>query len=48
MRLNAHFDMLPDRAFQKRGFGRAPATLEGGKGGGGGSAPAADPNIGIA
>jgi hypothetical protein len=47
MRLNAHFDMLPDRAFEKRGFGRAPATLEGGKGGGGG-APAADPNIGIA
>ena len=35
MRLNAHFDMLPDRAFEKRGFGRAPATLEGGKGGGG-------------
>ena len=47
MRLNAHFDMLPERAFEKRGFGRAPATLEGGKGGGG-SAPAADPNIGIA
>lgn len=47
MRLNAHFDMLPDRAFEKRGFGRAPATLEGGKGGGGG-APAPDPNIGIA
>jgi len=47
MRLNAHFDMLPERAFQKRGFGRAPATLEGGKGGGG-SAPAADPNIGLA
>jgi hypothetical protein len=39
--------MLPDRAFEKRGFGRAPATLEGGKGGGGG-APAPDPNIGIA
>jgi hypothetical protein len=36
MRLNAHFDMLPERAFEKRGFGRAPATLEGGKGGGGG------------
>ena len=34
MRLNAHFDMLPERAFQKRGFGGAPATLEGGKGGG--------------
>jgi hypothetical protein len=47
MRLNAHFDMLPDRAFEKRGFGRAPATLEGGKGGGGG-APAPDPNIGAA
>jgi hypothetical protein len=47
MRLNAHFDMLPDRAFEKRGFGRAPSTLEGGKGGGG-SAPAADPNIGLA
>jgi hypothetical protein len=38
--------MLPDRAFEKRGFGRAPATLEGGKGGGG--APAPDPNIGAA
>jgi hypothetical protein len=37
MRLDAHFDMLPVRAFQKRGFGNAPATLEGGgKGGGGG------------
>lgn len=37
MRLDAHFDMLPVRAFQKRGFGSAPATLEGGgKGGGGG------------
>jgi hypothetical protein len=36
MRLDAHFDMLPERAFTKRGFGRAPATLEGGKGGGGG------------
>ena len=47
MRLNAHFDMLPDRAFEKRGFGRAPATLEGSKGGGG-SAPSPDPNIGIA
>jgi hypothetical protein len=47
MRLDAHFDMLPERAFEKRGFGRAPATLEGGKGGGG-SAPAADPNIGLA
>jgi hypothetical protein len=39
MRLNAHFDMLPERAFEKRGFGRAPATLEGGKGGGGSPAP---------
>ena len=47
MRLNAHFDMLPERAFQKRGFGSAPATLEGGKGGGG-SAPSPDPNIGLA
>jgi hypothetical protein len=36
MRLDAHFDMLPERAFEKRGFGSAPATLEGGKGGGGG------------
>lgn len=47
MRLDAHFDMLPDRAFKKRGFGRAPATLEGG-GKGGGSAPSPDPNIGKA
>lgn len=47
MRLDAHFDMLPERAFEKRGFGRGPATLEGGKGGGG-SAPAPDPNIGLA
>lgn len=40
MRLDAHFDMLPVRAFQKRGFGSAPATLEGGgKGGGGGGGP---------
>jgi hypothetical protein len=47
MRLNAHFDMLPERAFEKRGFGfTRPGTLEGGKGGGG--APAADPNIGLA
>lgn len=46
MRLDAHFDMLPARAFQKRGFGRSPATLEGGKGGG--SAPSPDPNIGLA
>jgi len=43
-----HFDMLPERAFQKIGFsGHARMTLEGGKGGGG-SAPSADPNIGIA
>lgn len=48
MRLDAHFDMLPSRAFQKRGFGRAPATLEGGGKGGGGSAPSPDPNIGFA
>lgn len=47
MRLNAHFDMLPDRAFEKRGFGfTRPSTLEGGKGGG--SAPSPDPNIGLA
>ena len=39
-----HFDMLPERAFQKIG-GRM--TLEGGKGGGG-SMPSPDPNIGIA
>ena len=33
MRYN-HFSMLPERAFEKRGFGsRAPATLEGGGGG---------------
>ncbi len=44
-----HFDMLPERAFQKIGFsGHARMTLEGGKGGGGGGSPAADPNIGIA
>lgn len=43
-----HFDMLPERAFQKIGFsGHARMTLEGGKGGSV-SAPAADPNIGIA
>jgi hypothetical protein len=48
MRLDAHFDMLPERAFSKRGFSRAPATLEGGGKGGGGSAPAPDPNIGLA
>jgi hypothetical protein len=39
--------MLPDHAFQKRGFGGSPATLEGSKGGSV-SAPAPDPNIGIA
>lgn len=47
MRLNAHFDMLPDRAFVKKLGSNRPDTLEGGKGGGGG-APAADPNIGLA
>lgn len=42
-------DMLPERAFQPRGRGPFAhgMTLEGGKGGGG-SAPAPDPNIGIA
>jgi hypothetical protein len=39
MRLDAHFDMLPERAFEKRGFGRAPASLEGGGKGGGGAPP---------
>ncbi|MEN6403630.1 MAG: hypothetical protein ABFD94_16935 [Armatimonadia bacterium] len=38
------FDMLPERAFRPRGW-KAGMTLEGGKGG---SAPAPDPNIGIA
>ena len=47
MRLDAHFDMLPERAFQKKLGSNRPDTLEGGKGGGG-SAPAADPNIGLA
>lgn len=47
MRLNAHFDMLPERAFVKKLGSNRPDTLEGGKGGGGG-APAADPNIGLA
>lgn len=43
-----HFDMLPERAFQKIGFsGHGRMTLEGGKGGSV-SAPAADPNIGLA
>jgi hypothetical protein len=46
MRLNGHYDMLPERAFTKKIGGYAPATLEGGKGGGG--APSADPNIGKA
>lgn len=42
-------DMLPERAFQPRGKGPFAygMTLEGGKGGGG-SAPAPDPNIGLA
>ena len=42
-------DMLPERAFQPRGRGPFAhgMTLEGGKGGGG-SAPAPDPNIGLA
>ena len=39
------WDMLPEQAFQQRGW-KGSMTLEGGKGGGG--APAADPNIGIA
>jgi hypothetical protein len=47
MRLNAHFDMLPERAFVKKLGSNRPDTLEGGKGGGG-SAPSPDPNIGIA
>jgi hypothetical protein len=38
--------MLPERAFEKKLGSNRPATLEGGKGGGG--SPAADPNIGIA
>ena len=42
-----HFEMLPERAFQKIGFsGHARMTLEGGKGSV--SAPGADPNIGLA
>jgi hypothetical protein len=40
-----HFSMLPELAFSPRN-GRYGMTLEGGKGGG--SAPAADPNIGLA
>lgn len=44
MRLDAHFDMLPERAFQRKpGGGILP---QGGKGGS--SAPSPDPNIGIA
>lgn len=45
MRLDAFFDMLPEQAFRPRPGGGM--TLEGG-GKGGGGAPAADPNIGIA
>jgi len=41
----AEWDLLPEHAFQPRGW-KGSMTLEGGKGGG--SAPAADPNIGIA
>lgn len=40
------FDLLPEEAFQPRGW-KGSMTLEGG-GKGGGGAPAADPNIGIA
>ena len=47
MRYTHEYDMLPERAFQKKLFSNAPATLEGGKGGGGG-APSADPAIGRA
>jgi hypothetical protein len=39
------WDLLPEKAFQPRGW-RGGMTLEGGKGGG--SAPSPDPNIGIA
>jgi hypothetical protein len=46
MRYTHEYDMLPERAFQKKLFSSAPATLEGGKGGS--SAPSADPNIGKA
>jgi hypothetical protein len=42
-----HFSMLPEQAFQPRGGRFGGMTLEGGKGGGG-SAPAPDPNIGLA
>jgi hypothetical protein len=47
MRYTHEYDMLPERAFQKKLFSNAPATLEGGKGGGS-SAPSADPAIGRA
>lgn len=43
MKLDAFFDMLPEQAFQKRPGGGMRLW-----GKGGGSAPAADPNIGIA
>jgi len=46
MRYTHDYDMLPERAFQKKLFSNAPATLEGGKGGG--SAPSADPAVGRA
>ena len=42
-----HYSMLPEQAFQPRNGRFGGMTLEGSKGGGGG-APAADPNIGIA
>jgi hypothetical protein len=42
-----HFSMLPEQAFQPRNGRFGGMTLEGGKGGGG-SAPAPDPNIGLA
>jgi hypothetical protein len=45
MRLDAHFDMLPERAFIRGPNGQIQP--QGGKGGGG-SAPAPDPNIGLA
>ena len=46
MRYTHDYDMLPERAFQKKLFSNAPATLEGGKGGS--SAPSADPAVGRA
>lgn len=45
MKLDAHFDMYPEQAFKPRNGRFGGMTLEGGKGG---SAPSADPNIGIA